>query len=225
MVCHLPAVPSVHVQEVDVVDDDEAGLAVGDALGGPLRQPIGGAPLRARQAVEAAEHGVQAPHRRVRGEAHIDDRDALPAATTDVDVWPVALDLGAVERLAEGQRRGRLAEAGEGVEHGGRLHLVAVLAVGADDLLERLEQGADPGRADRADVGVPEGAGVVVGEAFSGRHGRELLGRVGPGPPAGRELGHGEPARLGGRVPVPLVEIREHRGGLGAHRITPNASA
>ena len=50
------------------------------------------------------------------------------------DLGAVALDLGTVERLAEGQRGGRLAQAGQGVEYDGGLDLVAVLAVGADYL-------------------------------------------------------------------------------------------
>lgn len=73
----------------------------------------------------------------------------------------VYLDLLPVERAAERQRRGGLAQSGQRVQHGGGPQLVAVLEVAGADLLQRLEDGVYLRGADRHQVGVPGRAGLV----------------------------------------------------------------
>ena len=174
------------------------------------------------QPVEPAEHRVQAPHRGVRGQPEVGDRDALPRPVAGLHLRAVQLDLLAVEPAAERQRRGGLAQAGQRVQHGGGPHLVAVLEVAAADLLQRLEDGVDLRGADRPEVGVPGRAGLVIAAPPVRRERRDLLRRQQRRPGPGRGLGHREPPGLRRGVPVAFLDGELHGAGHGS---TSNASA
>jgi hypothetical protein len=189
----LAAVLAVQVEEVHVVDDHELGVATEEAVGGAGGQLGGVAALGAGMGVEPAEHRVQGPHRRGPGEGEVADRDPLVAAAAPL---PVQFELFAMKLASEGDRDGRFPQARVGVDRGGTLDLVAVLPVAVDDLPQVLVDLFELRRLDRSEVGVPNGAQLVVPQSFRVGHGRELLDRLRCRPFADRRVDHLEPALL-----------------------------
>lgn len=216
MVGHLSTIAPVEVQEVDVVDDDEAGLARQHAVGGPVGELGGVAPLGSGMGVEATEHGVEAAHRGVGGQADVGHRDPLVAVGGG---GAVEVDLAAVESGGEDHGQGRLAQPGVGVEQGRALHLVAVLAVGLHHFVEVGQQLLHLGGEDGAQVGVPDTAGLFVASSFGAAKAAQLgateISRPGPG----RGLDATEPALLE-RQRVVLFKVFDD-----AHVTLPKASS
>jgi hypothetical protein len=216
MVRHLAAVAAVHVQEVDVIDHDETGLARRHTVRGPVGQLGGVAPLGAGVAVEAAQHRVEAAHRGVRRQPDPRHRDPFVALGGG---RPVDVDLAAVEPGREHDRQGGLAQPGVGVEQCRALHLVTVLAVGLDDLIQLGDQAVHLRGQDRAQVGVPHGPLLLVAQPLRpGQLADGCLGElVGPSPGGG--VDPGQPPLLHRQAVVALEAFEV------GHRMTGKASS
>lgn len=116
VVGHCQAIAAVQVDEVDVVDDAELGLAGKDAVQGVTGQGCRVRPVGGRVAEVLADHPVQGSQGGVRGKADAEDGDAFVSGLGDRGQ---AAHLLAVEVAAEQVGDGGLAQARQGVDDGG----------------------------------------------------------------------------------------------------------
>ncbi len=126
VVCDVACVTAVHVQEVDVVDDDQPGRAAQDHVSRAVSELRGRPALPARVIVEATQRGVEAAHRRARRQP--DERDRDPVMTSR-GRRAMQLDLLAVMLHAVGDRDRGLPQARVRRQHRRAAYPVAVLAV------------------------------------------------------------------------------------------------
>ena len=122
---HVQAVFAARVDEMQVVDDPDPGLARQHAVHRLAGQLGGAGPAGAGVAVELADHPVQRAQRGVRGQPDPEHRDPLVALAGQ---RAVAADLVAVEPAGEAVRGGGLAQPGQRVDHRGAAHPVRVAA-------------------------------------------------------------------------------------------------
>jgi hypothetical protein len=210
VVADVQAVLAAGVDEVDVVDDPDAGLARQDAVQRVAGQLSGVGPVGPGVAVELADHPVQRAEGGVRGQADPEHRDPLvPLAGQR----PVLADLRAVEGAGECVGGGGLAQAGQSVDDRGPADPVRVLPPGGDDHVELVVDRGELRGAQDAEVGVPVVPGLVVvltGLVPELAH-PDRLQELGPVP--GRGV-HVAPALFAGQAP-----------GGAAHSRTSNASS
>ncbi len=159
MVGDVPAVAAGGVKEVNVVDHAEPDITGKNSVGGLVAEFLGVALVVAEQAEEPAEHRVERPL--AGGRRQADVRHGYPVVPALGD-RAVEADLPLVEFPGEDLGDGRLAQPGVGVDDGGALDLVPVLAVGFHDVVQLLVDGPHLRGAQRADVGVPDRPAFLV---------------------------------------------------------------
>ena len=187
-------------QEVNIIND-QPGLAVHHALGGPVGEKVGGRAWAARRTGRASRSGSASwCARSARG------RRLGFAATSS-------------RRRSPGRRAGRSARGGtSGWTPARRWSCPGRAARPARPRAD----GTDLRGADRPEVGVPDRAGLAIAAPFHRRERSYLPGGQQRRPGAGRGLGHREPAGPDRRVPVPFLDGELHGAGYGS---TSSASA
>jgi len=198
----VAAVAAAGVKEVDIIDHAEPDVAGEDRVSGLMAEFLGVAPVVAGQAEEPAEHRVERPLARRRGQAHVDHGYPVVPGAGD---RAVEADLPLVEFPGEDLGDGRLAQPGVGVDHRGALDLVPVLAVRFDDVVQVLVDGAHLRGAQRPEVCVPDRPLLLV-----------LRSRL-PGQPADLRSGQlvGPLPRRGGDELLPARAGGQRVGALG----------
>jgi hypothetical protein len=114
-------------------------------------------------------------------------------------------DLPVVEGAGEDLGDGGFAQPGIGVDHRGAFDLVAVLAVGLDDVVQVLVHGPHLRGAQRAEIGVPDRAVFFIVQQ----------GRVGQGADLGAGQQVGPLPGWGGDELVPALPGGQRIGALG----------
>jgi hypothetical protein len=186
MVADLDAAGLAPLQEVQVVQDQQAHLAGQHTVQGLQTELGGGGVLTTRVAEELQHLPVEVLHAGVAGQPHPAHRPPLMPLHGEAAVLG---DLPAVECAGEGEHRRGLAQSRERVDGHRPLGLVAILEVAVHDVPQVLVQRGELRSADRTQIGVPHPAGTVVGAPRPGVQGLKLAAAQRPGLDAARRVG------------------------------------